>query len=48
MIHDALGVMLIIWMVLGLPLIFVAFVWLIDGQLDGLITKKIKKRFGGD
>ena len=48
MIHDALGVMLIIWMVLGLPLIILAFVWLIDDRLDGLITKRIKKRFGGD
>ena len=48
MIHDLLGVMLIIWMVLGLPPIILAFVWLIDDQLDGLIAKKLKKRFGGD
>ncbi len=48
MIHDLLGVMLIIWMVLGLPPIILAFVWLIDDGLDGLITKRLKKRCGGD
>ena len=48
MIHDAVGVMLIIWMILCSGFMIVISAWLIDDGLDGLIKKKIKKRFGGD
>ena len=48
MIYDAVGISLIMLALSMVTLVVAALITVIDQGLDGLITKKIKKRFGGD
>ena len=48
MIDFVLGFMLIVVGLLCILLLSAAFITIVDQGLDGLITKRIKKRFGGD
>tara|TARA_R110002126_G_scaffold275764_1_gene421178 strand:+ start:680 stop:829 length:150 start_codon:yes stop_codon:yes gene_type:complete len=47
MIYDAVGISLIMLALSMVTLVVAALITVIDQGLDGLITKKIKKRFGG-
>ena len=42
------GFMGLVIALLMVGVLVIAFIWIADDQLDGLIKKKLKKRFGGD
>ena len=48
MIDVALAILLLMIFFTIFLFLLAALISLVDQQLDGLITKKIKKRFGGD
>ena len=48
MINSVLGFLLIVMGLLIILIFLVVLISIVDQGLDGLITKKIKKRFGGD
>ncbi len=48
MIIDAIGFAVVILLVSLSAILLAALITIIDQGLDGLITKKIRKRFGGD
>ena len=48
MIHDIIGISIIILLSIFSLILLFALITIVDQGLDGLITKKIKKRFGGD
>ena len=45
---NALVFFLIIVCLLIILLLLFALIFIVDQELDGLIAKKLKKRFGGD
>ena len=51
MIDTAIAIAVFAGLVIALLMVgvlVIAFIWIADDQLDGLIKKKLKKRFGGD
>ena len=51
MIDAAIAIAVFAGLVIALLMVgvlVIAFIWIADDQLDGLIKKKLKKRFGGD
>ena len=48
MINAALGIVLIVLCLISSLLLLFALISMVDQELDGLIAKRIKKRFGGD
>ena len=48
MIEAAMGVILVVIALLFVLFFCIGLLAMVDQGLDGLITKKIKKRFGGD